>query len=212
MSRTSVFKQIAPWARTGAANARSYTWVSPGEGKDWPVAVEGGSGKGGNLEKERNSGRTFPISPGYPMVITVACYDHPVSPATPGIAQLRELYLAHHAQGRRGPSGYEGKHVRVSNVAIVSLIWELSYDDVDHRPSCCLLSSVENSKQLPLLQSLESNRANGLVKTVNDMKTSKPSQILRPTRVGGGILYCFGASGLHARRCRPRQLHPQARK
>ncbi|KAJ6575996.1 hypothetical protein DFH09DRAFT_1150169 [Mycena vulgaris] len=47
------------------------------------------------------------------VVIAVACYDHPVFPATPGIAQLHELHLAHHAQGWRGPSGYEGKRVLV---------------------------------------------------------------------------------------------------
>jgi hypothetical protein len=29
------------------------------------MAVEAGSGKGGKAEKDKNSGRTFPISPGY---------------------------------------------------------------------------------------------------------------------------------------------------
>ncbi|KAJ7917178.1 hypothetical protein B0H13DRAFT_1995574 [Mycena leptocephala] len=37
------------------------------------------------------------------VVIAVACYDHPVFPATPGIPRLRELGLAHHAQTWRGP-------------------------------------------------------------------------------------------------------------
>ncbi|KAJ6576104.1 hypothetical protein DFH09DRAFT_1311545 [Mycena vulgaris] len=40
-------------------------------------------------------------------------YDRPVLSATPGIAQLRELHLAHHPRGWRGPSGYEGKRVLV---------------------------------------------------------------------------------------------------
>ncbi|KAJ7121485.1 hypothetical protein C8R44DRAFT_831636 [Mycena epipterygia] len=47
------------------------------------------------------------------VVVAVACYDHPVFPPTPGIARLRELNLAHHAQGWRGPGGYEGKRVLV---------------------------------------------------------------------------------------------------
>ncbi|KAJ6576121.1 hypothetical protein DFH09DRAFT_1453900 [Mycena vulgaris] len=37
------------------------------------------------------------------VVIAVACYDHPVFPAAPCIAQLRELQLAHHAQSWRRP-------------------------------------------------------------------------------------------------------------
>ncbi|KAJ7751560.1 hypothetical protein DFH07DRAFT_774805 [Mycena maculata] len=47
------------------------------------------------------------------VVVAVACYDHPVFPNTPGIAQLRELHLARHAQGWRGPQGYKGKRVLV---------------------------------------------------------------------------------------------------
>ncbi|KAJ7489685.1 hypothetical protein B0H11DRAFT_2191799 [Mycena galericulata] len=43
------------------------------------------------------------------VVVAVACYDHPVFPTTPGLARLRELDLARHAQGWRGPQGYEGK-------------------------------------------------------------------------------------------------------
>ncbi|KAJ7774061.1 hypothetical protein B0H16DRAFT_1304287 [Mycena metata] len=47
------------------------------------------------------------------VVIAVANYDHPVFPRTRGIPQLRELGLASHAQGWRGPHGYEGKRVLV---------------------------------------------------------------------------------------------------
>ncbi|KAJ7429730.1 hypothetical protein B0H11DRAFT_1024431 [Mycena galericulata] len=47
------------------------------------------------------------------VVVAVACYDHPVFPTTPGLARLRELDLARHAQGWRGPQGYEGKRVLV---------------------------------------------------------------------------------------------------
>ncbi|KAJ7631501.1 hypothetical protein B0H17DRAFT_1108969 [Mycena rosella] len=47
------------------------------------------------------------------VVIAVACYDHPVFPPTPGLARLRELGRAHHAQGWRGPAGYERKRVLV---------------------------------------------------------------------------------------------------
>ncbi|KAJ7031725.1 hypothetical protein C8F04DRAFT_677163 [Mycena alexandri] len=47
------------------------------------------------------------------VVIAVASYDHPVFPDTRGIPQLRELGLAPHSQGWRGPNGYEGKRVLV---------------------------------------------------------------------------------------------------
>ncbi|KAJ7131546.1 hypothetical protein C8R43DRAFT_1207581 [Mycena crocata] len=47
------------------------------------------------------------------VVVAVAFYDHPVFPTTPGVDRLRELNLAHHAQGWRGPKGYESKRILV---------------------------------------------------------------------------------------------------
>ncbi|KAF7350166.1 hypothetical protein MVEN_01319100 [Mycena venus] len=47
------------------------------------------------------------------VVVAVACYDYPVFPTTPGIAQLRDLGLAQHAQIWRGPGGYDGKRLLV---------------------------------------------------------------------------------------------------
>ncbi|KAF8189484.1 hypothetical protein K438DRAFT_1763696 [Mycena galopus ATCC 62051] len=47
------------------------------------------------------------------VVVAISCYDHPVFPATPGIAQLRELGLAQHAKSWRGPHGFEGKRILV---------------------------------------------------------------------------------------------------
>ncbi|KAJ7362316.1 hypothetical protein DFH08DRAFT_731696 [Mycena albidolilacea] len=47
------------------------------------------------------------------VVVATAFYDHLVFPETPGIAQLRELGLAQHAQSWRVPDGYEGKRILV---------------------------------------------------------------------------------------------------
>ncbi|KAF7343853.1 hypothetical protein MSAN_01966600 [Mycena sanguinolenta] len=47
------------------------------------------------------------------VVVAIACYDHPVFPNTPGIAQLRKLGLARHAQTWRGPDGCQGKRILV---------------------------------------------------------------------------------------------------
>ncbi|KAJ6503874.1 hypothetical protein C8R45DRAFT_894955 [Mycena sanguinolenta] len=47
------------------------------------------------------------------VVIAIACYDNPIFPDTPGIAQLRELGLAQHAQTWRGPDKCQGKRILV---------------------------------------------------------------------------------------------------
>jgi cation diffusion facilitator CzcD-associated flavoprotein CzcO len=56
------------------------------------------------------------------VVVATAFYDYLVFPETPGIAQLRELGLAQHAQSWRGPDGYEGKVRYVALPLLVRLL------------------------------------------------------------------------------------------